>query len=77
MDNGVQSIERVIRSGAHGSFNNHGQLSSHIGQNRLHEVIFRGEPIQQGLLGDPDFSRDLIEADGIKSPGPEQNCGTF
>ena len=77
MDDSFQSIKRVVRSGTHGGLDNHGQFGSHIGQNCLNEVVLGREPIQQGLLGNADFGRNLIKADRVKTPGPEQNRGTF
>jgi hypothetical protein len=77
MDDSFQAIKRVVGSSPHCGLDNHGQFGSHIGQNCLNEVVLRGEPIQQCLLGDTDFCRNLIEANRVKTPGPEQNRGTF
>jgi hypothetical protein len=77
MDNSFQTIKRVVGSRPHGGLDNHRQFGSHIGQNCLNEVVLGRKPIQQGLLGNADFGRYLIEADRIKTPGPEQTRGTF
>ena len=43
----------------------------------MHEFISRSKPVQQSLLSDPDLRCDVIKADRIKTPGPEQNRGTL
>lgn len=71
-NDGVDAIERVWGRRSHRSIDHHDQLRSHLFEHDVEQLIFRGEPVQHGLLPYPHDPSNFVERDGVDATRSEE-----